>query len=486
MTFVSMSLCNCIIFKIGAINAAAGSAYAEFGNTKVIVLVFGLRKSKKEMLYSDIGLKLCRQQEVVMMSSSVASTEPSERSVNTTEVGNLSAPLWKYVINHTVLDDDGNVVKTAGGNVSLECKFCHVSFNGSHSRVRSHLLKEKGTGVRICSKINDDQSQEVHHLLSFCEQKLREKAPKKVYLPPSNFSMSGNGTYFPLEERDDASKKRRVVSPHLTKAFKIEERQQCDAEVARLFYTSGLPFNVARNPYYQDSYLRASHIPGYTPPGYNALRTTLLDDERRHIERVLQPVKKTWKETGVSLCSDGWTDDQRRPLINMMAASTNGTIMLKAINCEGQYKDRHEISRLLLESINEIGAEHVVQVVTDNAPVCAVAGAIVETTHPRIFWTPCVVHTLNLVLKDILKAKSHDPGESVEKELGWLTESVVNDVWFVKNFIMNHGMRLSMYNDHCALKLLTIAETRFASHFVMHKRFKEMKSGLQAMVISLR
>ncbi|XP_050378196.1 uncharacterized protein LOC126795396 [Argentina anserina] len=172
-----------------------------------------------------------------------------------------------------------------------------------------------------------------------------------------------------------------------------------------------------------------------------------------------------------------------------MAASTNGAIMLKTINCEGQYKDKHEISRLLLESINEIGAEHVVQVVTDNAPVCAAAGAIVETTHPHIFWTPCVVHTLNLVLKDILKAKSHDPGESVEKELGWLTESVVNDVWFVKNFIMNHGMRLSMYNDHCALKLLTIAETsetRFASHFVMLKRFKEVKSGLQAMVISLR
>ncbi|XP_050387432.1 uncharacterized protein LOC126803723 [Argentina anserina] len=258
-------------------------------------------------------------------------------------------------------------------------------------------------------------------------------------------------TYFPLEERNDVSKKRRVVSPHLTKAFKIEERQQCDAEVARLFYSSGLPFNVARNPYYRGSYLRASHIPGYTPPGYNALRTTLLDDERRHIERVLQPVKKTWKETGVSLCSDGWTDDQRRPLINMMDASTNGAIMLKAINCEGQYKDKHEISRLLLESINEIGAEHMVQVVTDNAPV-----------------------------------QSHMTGVSVEKELGWLIESVVNDVWFVKNFIMNHGMRLSMYNDHCALKLLTIAETRFASHFVMLKRFKEVKSGLQPMVISLR
>ena len=226
------------------------------------------------------------------------------------------------------------------------------------------------------------------------------------------------------------------VSAQLTQSFKIEERKQCDAEVARLFYTSGLSFNVANNPNYRSSYTRASHIPGYVPPGYNALRTTLLDNEKRHVERMLQPIKKTWKDSGVSLCSDGWTDEQRRPLINMMAASTNGAIMLKAINCEGVYKDRLEIARLLLESVDEIGSHNVVQIVTDNAPVCAAAGAIIESTYPHIFWTPCVVHSLNLVLKDIFRAKSFLPGETVDKELKWLMDDVVNDVWFIKNFIM--------------------------------------------------
>ncbi|KAM5584177.1 hypothetical protein ABKV19_003837 [Rosa sericea] len=51
--------CRPAFFKIGAVNAAAGSAYAEFGNTKVIVSVFGPRESKKAMLYSDIGRLNC-------------------------------------------------------------------------------------------------------------------------------------------------------------------------------------------------------------------------------------------------------------------------------------------------------------------------------------------------------------------------------------------------------------------------------------------
>jgi len=50
-----------------------------------------------------------------------------------------------------------------------------------------------------------------------------------------------------------------------------------DATIARMYYFAGLSFNVARNPYYQESYTFAANhsISGYVPPGYNKLRTTL-------------------------------------------------------------------------------------------------------------------------------------------------------------------------------------------------------------------
>ncbi|KAM7496774.1 hypothetical protein LguiA_021188 [Lonicera macranthoides] len=51
--------CRPAFLRTGAVNAASGSAYAEFGNTKVIVSVFGPRESKKAMMYSDIGRLNC-------------------------------------------------------------------------------------------------------------------------------------------------------------------------------------------------------------------------------------------------------------------------------------------------------------------------------------------------------------------------------------------------------------------------------------------
>ncbi|OMO84936.1 hypothetical protein COLO4_21793 [Corchorus olitorius] len=49
---------------------------------------------------------------------------------------------------------------------------------------------------------------------------------------------------------------------------------------------------------------------------------------------------------------------------------------------------------------------------------------------------------------------------------------------------MNHSMRLAIFNTFVSLKLLAIAETRFASVIIMLKRLKLIKQGLQQMVIS--
>lgn len=51
--------CRPAFLRTAAVNSASGSAYAEFGNTKVIVSVFGPRESKKAMMYSDVGRLNC-------------------------------------------------------------------------------------------------------------------------------------------------------------------------------------------------------------------------------------------------------------------------------------------------------------------------------------------------------------------------------------------------------------------------------------------
>uniref|UniRef100_A0A1D1Z1C0 Putative exosome complex exonuclease 1 n=1 Tax=Anthurium amnicola TaxID=1678845 RepID=A0A1D1Z1C0_9ARAE len=51
--------CRPAFLRTGAAKAASGSAYAEFGSSKVIVSVFGPRESKKAMKYSGIGRLNC-------------------------------------------------------------------------------------------------------------------------------------------------------------------------------------------------------------------------------------------------------------------------------------------------------------------------------------------------------------------------------------------------------------------------------------------
>lgn len=77
-----------------------------------------------------------------------------------------------------------------------------------------------------------------------------------------------------------------------------------------------------------------------------------------------------------------------------------------------------------------------------------------------------MVHTLNLALKNICSPLlSTRNNEDVYERCCWI-KSISEDVTWIKNFIMNHGMRLVMFTEHCDLKLLTIASTRFVISFV--------------------
>ncbi|XP_066313441.1 uncharacterized protein [Miscanthus floridulus] len=217
------------------------------------------------------------------------------------------------------------------------------------------------------------------------------------------------------------------------------------------------------------------------------LREGLLKQERRHIETLLESTKSTWAEKGVTICSNGWSDPQRRPIINFVAVSDKAPMFLRADNCEGQYKSKEYIAEKLKGIIEEVGRHNVVQIITDNAANCKGAGLIIESEYDNIFWTPCVVHTLNLALKSICEPKiGNNPSD--EELFSWgeleFMYDVKTEAAMIKNFIMNHGMRLSMFNEFSPLKLLSIAETRFASVVCMLKRFVEVKTALQQMVIS--
>ena len=61
--------------------------------------------------------------------------------------------------------------------------------------------------------------------------------------------------------------------------------------------------------------------------------------------------------------------------------------------------------------------------------------------------------------------------------------NIIEDARHIHNFVQNHTNSLTIYKEYTHLSLLKIADTQFASSFIMLKRLREVKIALRSMVI---
>jgi hypothetical protein len=166
----------------------------------------------------------------------------------------------------------------------------------------------------------------------------------------------------------------------------------------------GISFNATRSPYYKEMVRKIIVVgPGYTPPGYNKMRTSLLDKGVTRVQGLMGDLKQSWILTGCSIVMDGWTDIQQSPLLNIIVTSSTRPYFLREIDCSGKLKDATFMFEVLKDAIDEVGPSNVVHVITYATLVCRAARLMVQSRYKHIFWTPCCVHSLNNVLKDIGK-----------------------------------------------------------------------------------
>jgi hypothetical protein len=160
------------------------------------------------------------------------------------------------------------------------------------------------------------------------------------------------------------------------------------------------------------------------PPFVDRLRTTILEREKQLCRDGLASFQESLQLTGATITSDGWFDVRRRPLLNLLVVSPKGEIFLKAVDTGGETKDVAYIARQLIDYIQEVGVDSIIQVVTNSAVVCKVAGRLIEQEFSWITWTLCTPHCLDLLLEDVGK-------------LPWAAEVVAEGKAVVK-FITNH------------------------------------------------
>eukprot|EP01018_Ginkgo_biloba_P021027 Gb_40274 [translate_table: standard] len=368
------------------------------------------------------------------------------------------APLWKYVIILSM---------TQGGWCKRwQCNECGKAYSGSYSRVKAHLLHITKIVVKVCPKVNHAKEAFIK------EQEAAERASKRgsVNPFPKGYSSSMAPPFSQLNV-DHAPRKRTKEMGQLEKMMDVGGREDVDSRVARCIYACGVSFNVVRSPYWQDMVRAINDGPkGYKTPSFEKVRTTLLTKEKSLVEQSIEPIRASWQTIGVSIVFDGWTDARNMALINVIVVCPKRSMFLKAVDYNGELKDATFIANILIDAIENVGPSNVVQVVTNNPRVCKATGLLVEARYNNIFWTPCAVNSLNLILKKIGKIE-------------WI-KKIIDEAKEIEMFITNHHMAQAIYQQFASLELLKVAETRFANHFIMLRRLLEVKSSLCNMVIS--
>ncbi|KAL6550554.1 hypothetical protein OROMI_021042 [Orobanche minor] len=307
---------------------------------------------------------------------------------NNTNQGSHSQVNKKPLLDEVTMID-AQKGKNAGGTKRWRCNHCYKSYSSSYTRIHHHFF---GPPAGVKAEIGRCTTMLTNRrLLQELNKKVQEA--EKTGISPSLTRSTVN------------SKNLGTSKNPIEKAFGIVERHDVDIAIVRFLCANGIPFNVLRSPEMAAMTNALKNAPkDYKPPSADRARTSLLDDLKREVERECTPISDTWSTQGTSIISDGWTNIKKNPLINVIAANSRGSMFLYAEDFAGVEKTGKEIANFLLKAIDEVGSSNVMQVVTDNAANCKAAGKEVEKVHKHIFWSPCVVHTLNLIFKDFAVA----------------------------------------------------------------------------------
>eukprot|EP00253_Pinus_taeda_P008626 PITA_08626 len=364
----------------------------------------------------------------------------------------------------------------------LLCKFCKKECSGGIYRFKFHFAQIPGRDISLCGKVDDNVKYQAALALDMLEQHNAKKAkqnaeigtvgvdtfsttspmspqsvessmpfPSFPHMPlrpsqtqshaipstPSFNTGSGNiNTFFAPRTKPDSQ-------PTLDgTGWKKNIYSQARKAIANFWYYSDIPFHCARSPYWQamiDAITVAS--PGFKAPTSESLRTDMLLESVEDVMLVLAEFRSSW---------------QAQCFSNQWMLQTRMTAQL--------------ICEMMEEVVQEVGEEHVVQIVTDNAANYMATGRLFEMRYPTIFWTSCAAHCIDLMLEDIGK-------------LHWILE-VVEKAKSITKYLYNHTIVLNTMRVYTEGKeIVRPAVTRFATNFISLQFVVEQKINLKRMFL---
>ena len=372
----------------------------------------------------------------------------------------------------------------------VKCKLCGKVLSGGIYRIKQHVGHVKGNAAP-CKKSSDEDKLKCKNAIEEAKAKKRQKNQHEVQVrdevvieddeevegtlgsrkTPRNLGpMDRFASTIDPDSSLDGSKKMR--QQNINDALWKKRTHSVHQYLARWVYESGIPFHAVDN----DSFKRFVEAvgqfgPGYRPPTQYQLREPLLKEEVERTKSLLKKQEEEWALNGCSIMTDAWTDRKRRSIMNLCVNCKEGTTFLSSKEASDEAHTGSYIFEYVDKCIEEVGAENVVQVVTDNASNNMAAGDLLKLKRPNIFWTSCATHTLNLMLQGI----GNQPR----------FKGVIEKAKAFTIYIYAHHKTLSMMRRFTKKKdIVRLGVTRFATSFLTLQSLMEKKSELRAMVAS--
>nr|XP_025877595.1 uncharacterized protein LOC112937328 [Oryza sativa Japonica Group] len=285
----------------------------------------------------------------------------------------------------------------------LRCKYCDKVCTAGITRIKYHLAGIKGFNTTKCQKVPSPVQQEMFDLLT---KKTSEKEQKNKEKEVARAEVD-------IENSDCESGSE--GSDHGNNVLVVKPKETTGSSSSR---------SVAGG-HTIDKY--------YKPP---SIEESASMTQRKRKEQVMDGFKEH---------KESWE-------------------LTDSVECSGDRKDGKYIFELVDRYIEEIGEQHVVQVVTDNASVNTTAASLLTAKRPSIFWNGCAAHCLDLMLEDIGK-------------LGPVEETIAN-ARQVTVFLYAHTRVLDLMRKFLNRDLVRSGVTRFATAYLNLKSLLDNKKEL--------
>ncbi|CAD6255282.1 unnamed protein product [Miscanthus lutarioriparius] len=389
--------------------------------------------------------------------------------------------------------DYGVLVDPNNLNV-IKCKFCDLVVRAGIYRLKQHVggirgevrpcLKASPEAIDKCKKAVDDSKQ-----AKKARQEEKQDVRDVVILDDGpdveDTTINGEGLddvgdstqrkLGPMDkftlpmDSSSLSNTKLVRQQRITEALWKERMHALKRYIARWVYVHGIPFHAINNEEFDQLLEAAGRFgPGGQKPNQHELREKLLYEEVEDTKKLLKLQEQEWAKNGCSIMTDAWTDQKRRSIMNMCVNCSIGTTFLESKEASAESRTGEFIFQYVDSCIEKIGAEKVVQVVTDNASNNMAAKALLSVKRPNIFWSSCATHTLNLMLEGIGKLKRF--------------KTIIDQAKALTIFIYAHHKTLALMRKFTKKRdIIRPGVTRFASSFLTLQSLYEKKNELRAM-----